>query len=161
MKKKTKWILISILTLLIVLFGLHRFYIYIQQDLWSGEQAAVVRAQQEAGISDVKKVYKSVWDEVCWVVEGKDESGQAVMVWIQEGKESRVVPLSEGTTEAQVKAIIHERFPEIDIVRLVPGIYNDQLVWQLFYKENAHHYYRFYNFSSGEPLSEVFTLPNR
>lgn len=74
-----------------MLFGLHRFYIYIQQDLWSGEQAAVVRAQQEAGISDVKKVYKSVWDEVCWVVEGKDESGQAVMVWIQEGKESRVV----------------------------------------------------------------------
>lgn len=161
MKKRTKWILLSILTLLLVLFGLNRFYIYIQQDLWNGEKAAVVRAQQETGIKDIDKIWKSVWDEVCWVVKGKDESGQDVMVWLQEGKEARVSPLSDGTTEAQITKIIHERFPAIDIVRLVPGIYDDKLVWQLFYIEKAHHYYRFYDFNSGEPLSEVFTLPNR
>ncbi|MNZ47773.1 hypothetical protein D3C78_654990 [compost metagenome] len=161
LKKRTKWILLSILILLLVIFGLHRFYIFIQQDLWQGEKAAMERAKSEAGIVEVDQVWKSVWDEVCWVVEGKNEAGEDVVVWLLEGKEPTVKLLSEGVSESRILSIIHKDFPQVDIIRLVPGIYEGKEVWQLFYKEKAHHYYRFFSFSDGTPLSEVFTLPNR
>lgn len=161
LRKRTKWIFLSILILLLVIFGLHRFYIYIQQDLWQGEKAAIERAKSEANIIHVDQVWKSVWDEVCWVVDGENESGEEVMVWLLEGKEPTVKLLSEGVSESTVRGIIHKNYPKIDIIRLVPGVYEGEVVWQLFYKEKEHHYYRFFRFSDGSPLEEVFTLPNR
>lgn len=161
MRKRTKWLLLSILLLLLLLIGLHRFYLYIHQETWEAESAAIQRAVQETDLVRGDEVWKSVWDEVCWVVQGKDESDRDMMVWLREGKDAEVRLLSEGTSESQVRAIIKESLPGINIVRLMPGIYNNQLVWQLFYKQKDHHYYRFFSFSTGEPLPEVFTLPNR
>lgn len=161
MRNRTKWILISILILALALFGLHRFYLYVQQDIWQEEDAAVRQAKEQTGLVSSTKVWKSVWDSVCWVVEGKDETGQEMMVWLPEGGEPIVKPLSEGVPESGIRKIIHSEYPGITIVRLVPGIYNNELVWQLFYKEKAHHYYRFFRFSDGGVLDEVFTLPNR
>ncbi|MEF2964311.1 DUF5590 domain-containing protein [Paenibacillus sp. M1] len=161
MRNRTKWILLSIVILALVLIGLHRYYLYIQQELRQGEDAAVQQARQEAGLQETTKVWKSVWDKVCWVIQGKDENGREVMIWLPEGGQPEIKPLSEGVSESQVREIIRDTYPGIEIVRLMPGIYNDELVWQLFYKENAHHYYRFFRFGDGTPLEEVFTLPNR
>lgn len=161
MKNRTKWILLSIVILLIIFFGLYRFYLYIQEDIWQGENAAVALARQETGLVESEKVWKSVWDEVCWVVQGKNADGIEVMVWLPEGKAAVEKPLSEGVSEPEIRKIIQDQLPGINIVRLTPGIYNNQYVWQLFYKDNSHYYYRFYSFSNGESLSEMFTLPNR
>lgn len=161
LRNRTKWILLSIVILVLVLLGLHRFYLYIHQDIWKGEKEAIQRAEQETGLVGAGKVWKSVWDEVVWVVEGKDADGQDVMVWLPVGGQAQSKPLSEGVSESQIRKIIQDDLPGISIVRLVPGIYNHELVWQLFYKEKAHHYYRFFRFSDGKPLDDVFTLPNR
>ncbi|WP_334071544.1 MULTISPECIES: DUF5590 domain-containing protein [Paenibacillus] len=161
MRNRTKWILLSLLMLGLVLIGLHRFYLFVQQDLRQGEKQAIQRAMRETGLTEADEVWKSVWDQVCWVVQGKDESGREVMVWLPEKGNPEVKPLSEGVSESQIRKIIKDKFPGITPVRLMPGIYNNQYVWQLFYKEKAHHFYRFFRFSDGEPLEEVFTLPNR
>lgn len=153
--------MLSILILLLLIIGLHRFYIYIQQDLWNGERAAVERAVREAGLTEHTKVWKSVWDEVCYVIEGKNENGQDVMIWLLEGKEPEVRLLSSGVSEDQINSIVRDTLPGIKVVRLLPGVYNSQLVWQLFYKQEDHYYYRFFSYSTGDPLPEVFTLPNR
>lgn len=107
------------------------------------------------------KVYKSVWDEVTWVVKGEDELGQEMMVWLRDGVEAYEEPISNGFSESAIRQQIIELYPGIQIVRLVPGVYNNQYVWQLFYKDATHHYYCFFDFYNGEPLPEVFTLPNR
>ncbi|CAM4290144.1 hypothetical protein HMSSN036_53060 [Paenibacillus macerans] len=161
MRKRTKWLLLSLLILVIVLFALHRFYIYVLQDTWASENAVIEQAKQETDLVQGDKVWKSVWDDVCWVVQGKDGSGREMMVWLREGHEPVVRLLSEGVSETRVRTIINESLPGITIVRLVPGIYNERLVWQLFYKQKDHHYYRFYDFGTGEALNDVFTLPNR
>lgn len=161
MRKRTQWILLSIIILLIVLIGLYRFYLYIHEDAWNAERAAVQQAKQETDLVRSDEVWKSVWDKVCYVIQGQDEAGREIMVWLPEGGKPEVRLLSEGKSEDQIRGIIKETLPEIEVVRLLPGIYNDQLVWQLFYKQQAHHYYRFFSFSTGEPLQEVFTLPNR
>ncbi|WP_110932530.1 cell wall elongation regulator TseB-like domain-containing protein [Paenibacillus bouchesdurhonensis] len=161
MKKRTKWILLSILILLLVLFGLHRFYVYIQQDTWSEEKSAIQSAKQQTGIISVDKTWKSVWDEVCWVIQGKNENGEELMVWLPASGEAHEELLSSGKSEQQIRSIINESLPGIRIVRLMPGIYENEYVWQLFYKEKEHHYYQFFRFSDGSALPDKFTLPNR
>ncbi len=161
MRKRTKWILLSLVILLIMLLGLHRFYLYIHEDTWKAERAAIQQAKQETDLVRGDKVWKSVWDEVTWVVQGEDASGRQMMVWLREGHDPEVRLLSDGKSESQMREIIKQSLPGIRVVRLLPGIYNNQLVWQLFYKEKDHHYYRFFSFTTGEALPEVFTLPNR
>ncbi|GGG05025.1 cell wall elongation regulator TseB-like domain-containing protein [Paenibacillus aceti] len=161
MKNRTKWILLSIVLLLIVFFGLYRYYLYVHEDIWRGENEAIQRARQETGLVEGERVWKFVWDEVCWVVQGKTADGTQVMVWLPEGKQAQEKPLSEGVSEPQMRKIIEETLPDIDVVKLTPGIYNNQYVWELFYKDKTHHYYRFFSYSNGESLTEVFTLPNR
>lgn len=160
-RQKRKWIWLSILAALLVIFGLYRYFVYIQQDTWNQEDEAVQKAKQYASIVKVNKTWKSVWDQVCWVVEGVDESGETLMVWIPDSGELHSRKLSEGKSEQQIRAIIKEALPEIRVVKLDPGIYEGQYVWQLFYKEKEHYYYQFFHFEDGTALPDKFTLPNR
>lgn len=147
--------------MLIVLIGLQRFYVYVQQDKWAGEDAAISRAKLESDLVQTDKVWKSVWDKVIWVVQGSNSKEQGIMVWLEEGKQPQVSLLSEGITEQAMTAIIQQELPNATIKQLVPGIYNNTLVWQLFYKQQDHYIYRFYDFHSGKALADEFTLPNR
>ncbi|ANS74824.1 hypothetical protein AWM70_09650 [Paenibacillus yonginensis] len=161
MRTKTKWIWISILVLAAILFGLYRYYVYVMQDTWTQEDAAILRAKQEAGLVKTIGVTKSVWDDVCWVVEGNNASGEHIMVWLQDGQPPHTEQVTGASTKKAMQAKIKALMPNADVKRLVPGIYNGQYVWQLYYKEQDHYYYRFFSFSNGEALTEEFTLPNR
>lgn len=161
MRRKTRWILISILVLAAALFGLYRYYIYVMQDTWKQEDAAILRAKQEAGLVKTIGVSKSVWDGVCWVVEGNDASDGHIMVWLQEGQPPHVEQVDSSHDKTALKAKIKALMPNASIKRLTPGIYDNQYVWELFYKEGDHYYYRFFRFSDGSALTEEFTLPNR
>ncbi|WP_223066662.1 DUF5590 domain-containing protein [Paenibacillus caui] len=161
MRTRTKWILISVLVAAAAIFGLYRYYIYVMQDTWTQEDAAILRAKKEAGLVKTIGVSKSVWDEVSWVVEGKDASGQHIMVWLQDGKAPHTEQVDQGITKTAMEAKIKAEMPNIHIVRLLPGVYENQYVWQLFYKNGDHYYYRFYRFNDGSALTEEFTLPNR
>jgi uncharacterized protein YpmB len=161
LKTRTKWIWISILIVAVAVFGLYRYYIYVMQDTWKQEDAAILRAKQEAGLVKTTSVTRSVWDEVCWVVQGQNAEGQPIMVWLQNGQPPHTETIGAGSTKQAMTARIEALMPNAHIARLVPGIYNNQYVWQLYYKEDDHYYYRFFSFSSGKALTEEFTLPNR
>lgn len=161
MRTRTKWIWISILILAAALFGAYRYYIYVMQDTWKQEDAAILRAKQEAGLVKTIEAAKSVWDDVCWVVEGEDATGGHIMVWLEEGKEPHVEQVNSANARASMKARIKALMPKAHIEKLTPGIYENQYVWQLYYKQGDHHYYRFFRFTDGSPLTEEFTLPNR
>ncbi|WP_138492927.1 DUF5590 domain-containing protein [Paenibacillus pinistramenti] len=161
MRTRTKWILTAILIAAAVLFGLYRYYVYTMQDTWSQEDAAILKAKQEAGLVKTIGVTKSVWDDVCWVVEGKNASDEHIMVWIEEGKAPHAEVVNTGSTKKAIESQIKALMPDAAIKRLVPGVYNGQYVWQLYYKEKDHYYYRFFSFATGEALTEEFTLPNR
>ncbi|WP_019640407.1 DUF5590 domain-containing protein [Paenibacillus fonticola] len=161
MKKRTKWILLSILIVLLLLFGLHRYYVYILQDTWSEEKTAIQQAKQQSGIVEVVKTWKSVWDDVCWVVQGNNEAGEELIVWLPANGEAHEELLANGKSESQMRSIIKETLPGIKIVRLVPAIHDREYVWELFYKEKEHYYYQFFRFSDGSVLPDKFTMPNR
>ncbi|MDG0789632.1 DUF5590 domain-containing protein [Cohnella ginsengisoli] len=48
------------------------------------ERAAVSRAKQEAGLTEIDAVSKHVWDDSVWVVEGKDASDTDWFVWLRD-----------------------------------------------------------------------------
>ncbi|AWB44974.1 hypothetical protein DCC85_12590 [Paenibacillus sp. CAA11] len=161
MKNRTRWILVAIMAVILVFIGVYQYYIYVQKDTWKAEDAAILRAKKEAGLVQTTEVTKSVWDTVCWVVEGKNADGEDIMVWLDGDSAPHIELKSNGLSKQAMTNKVKSELPDARIVRLLPGVYEGQYVWQLFYKADDHYYYRFYRFSNGQPLSEQFTVPNR
>lgn len=172
LKKRKKWILLGSVLILLLLFGLSQFYAFIMKDQWDERNIATDVAKTRAGLTEVTKAQKSVWDEnsIYWVLTGKNEAGTEMMVWVRftaEGKFAEgddalyAEDLSKGTSEKQIRAIINTGLPDISIERLLPGVYNGEYAWQLFYKQSGRYYYQFYRFSDGKPIGEGYSLPSR
>lgn len=172
MKKKTKWILLSISGFLLLLLIAQIYYSYVMSDTWTEEKAAVQAARQFGGLNAVDKTYRSVWDKdsIYWVIAGKDEEQKDLMVWVKfteqkvpaGGKETvHAVPLDSGRSEAQMRAQIQQDLPGAEIHRLLPGMYQGEYVWQLHYELDHQTKYRFYRFSDGTPIGDDIVLPNQ
>ncbi|QUL58313.1 DUF5590 domain-containing protein [Paenibacillus tritici] len=172
MKKRRKWLLLGISLVLLLLFGLSQFYAYIMKDQWNERSEAKELARTRAGLTEVTKAQKSVWNEneIYWVLTGKNEAGTEIMVWVRfttEGKPAGgandlyAEELSKGTPEAKMREIITAQLPGITIKRLLPGVYNGEYAWQLFYKKDGRYYYNFYRFTDGSAIGEGYSLPNR
>lgn len=170
MKKRKKWILLGSVLLLLLLFGLIQFYAFIMKDQWNERNIAKDIAKTEAGLIKVTKAQKSVWDEnaVYWVLTGKNVNETDMMVWVRftvDGKFAEgtngvyAEETSKGTSEAKIRSIIKADLPNISIERLLPGVYNGEYAWQLFYKQSGRYYYQFYRFSDGARMDDGYSLP--
>ncbi|MFD1138719.1 cell wall elongation regulator TseB-like domain-containing protein [Paenibacillus urinalis] len=170
MRKKRKWILISIVAFILVLLGIYIFYEYVMKDTWVEEEAAIAIAKEKEELVTVTKTQKSVWSEdaIYWTIEGVNADNEPIMVWVQYGTDKKPKTdeksvhsekIEEGTSEEEMRSKISSQLPGIEIVRLQPAVYDETYVWQLFYKENDRYYYRFYRFSDGTELEEGFQLP--
>lgn len=69
--------------------------------------------------------------------------------------------LAKGTSEKQIRSIIASQLPGIDIKRLLPGVYNGEYAWQLFYKQEGRYYYKFFRFADGTAIGDGYTLPSK
>jgi len=172
LRKRSNWVPIGIGVTLLLLFGLSQFYGYIMRDQWDERSAAKNAALTRAGLITVTEAQKSIWDEnsIYWVLTGKNESGADSMVWVRFTTDGKVAEgddavyaelISNGMSEREIRSIIGNELPGISIERLLPGAYNGEYVWQLFYKKDDRYYYRFYRFADGTPIGDGYTLPNR
>ncbi|WP_340024401.1 DUF5590 domain-containing protein [Paenibacillus sp. FSL K6-1096] len=171
-KKRRKWLWLGIILVLLLLFGLSQFYAYIMKDQWTERNEAKELARAQAGLTEITKAQKSVWDEnsIYWVLTGSNAAGTELMVWVRftsEGKPAGgenglyAEELSKGTSEAQMRKLLAGQMPDIKIKRLLPGVYNGEYAWQLFYQKEGRYYYSFYRFSDGSAIGEGYSLPNR
>ncbi|WNS44535.1 DUF5590 domain-containing protein [Paenibacillus sp. MMS20-IR301] len=172
LKKRRKWLPLGISLVLLLLFGLSQFYAYIMKDQWNERNEARQLARTQAGLTEITKAQKSIWDEnsIYWVLTGINDAGTELMVWVRfttEGKpaggENGVYAeeISKGTSEAQIRDKIARELPGITIKRLLPGVYSGEYVWQLFYKKDGRFYYSFYRFSDGSAIGDGYSLPIR
>ncbi|MGM1046137.1 MAG: DUF5590 domain-containing protein [Bacillota bacterium] len=172
MKKKTKWILLSISGFLLILLFIQIYYSNVMSGKWSEENAAIKAAQQYGGLMKKDKTYKSVWDKesIYWVVTGKDTENQDIIVWVKFTEENKPLdgaeavhsePLSGGMSEAQMRNQIKSDLPGSVIERLVLGMYEGEYAWHLLYHLNNETKYRFYRFQDGSQIGEDIILPNQ
>lgn len=172
LKKRRKWLPLGISLVLLLLFGLSQFYAYIMRDQWNERSEAKEIARARAGLTEITKAQKSVWGEtdIYWVLTGSNAAGTEMMVWVRFNMEGKPAggendlyaeEVSKGTSEAGIRDIIAAQLPGITIKRLLPGVYNGEYAWQLFYKKDGRFYYRFYRFSDGSAIGDGYSLPNR
>ncbi|WP_342551667.1 DUF5590 domain-containing protein [Paenibacillus sp. FSL R7-0652] len=175
MKKKKKWIWISLLILVLILFGLQRYYVYVTQDQRKEEALAVQAAQDQLGITSPDELRKYVWgekngsDNIYWTMTAKNKDNQNVMVWVKFDNNNQPVQgaagvhselIQNGMSETQIRSRFSSEVPGGEIKRIMPGVVNNIYVWQVYYKDGTHNYYRFYRFSNGEQVDLVYTVPN-
>ncbi|CAH1194302.1 hypothetical protein PAECIP111892_01557 [Paenibacillus auburnensis] len=172
MRKRKKWLPLGIGVVLLLLFGLGQFYAYIMKDQWNERNAAKEVAKSRAGLTEITKAQKSVWDanSIYWVLTGKNGAGTKLMVWVRftlDGKPAGgtndiyAEELSKGTSEKQIRAIIAAQLPGAAIKRLLPGVFNGEYAWQVFYKLDNRYYYQFYRFADGTAIGEGYSLPSK
>jgi len=161
-----RWIVIIISVIILIMLGLHLYYRNVQSGEWLAEDRASKVALEQSALKKITGVQKSVWQDVYYIVNGLDEQDQNLVVWVnQEGTSVHAEQLKQGSTKEAIQAKVLSRTPGADIITIVPGIWEQQYVWQVFYKasksdENVHYYYDFYRFSDAGYLT-TYTLPNR
>ncbi len=151
-----KWIIYSVLGVIIICSGLYMFYAAIQQDRWEEEQAAIVKARNESSLQAVKKVDKFVGQKTYMVIYGTNADDEDIIVWVGEENEVHESLASSGANENELKSLMMSRYDEPNILRMTPGKLDQVWVWEVFYTlekdGEARYYYDFYRFSNGEYL---------
>ncbi|OWR29152.1 hypothetical protein CDO73_15920 [Saccharibacillus sp. O23] len=171
MSKRTKVILLSVLIVLILLSGAYLYYMVSMQGRTSERDAAIARAREQANLTEVSRTDKWVWGDnsIFWVVQGTTAAGQEEYVWLKykddgtpvEGQNSvLVLPLAGTVSRDDMIARFEAELPDAKLIRILPGIYGNQYVWQIFYKQGDMRYYRFYGLKDGAATGKTMELPD-
>ncbi|MFM9282151.1 cell wall elongation regulator TseB-like domain-containing protein [Paenibacillus jiagnxiensis] len=173
MKNRKTMIAYGVFIFILLLIAMYLYYSFVTQGPKQEESTAILKAKQTAGLVATDKTWKNVWANTYWVVEGTDAENRKMMVWVpfQSIKDGQDIPqqgtegvhselLQNGVSEEQMRTAITSANPDLEIVRLLPGVFNEEYVWQLFYKINNSYYYQFYKFADGSPVGTPFQLPN-
>ncbi len=157
-----RWVLaiVSALLLLFLLFNL--YYRSTQQDIWQEENAAKRIAIEQAGLTEVDKATKHVWDQISWVIQGKDSQGREQMVWVV-GDQATIEPVEAGIAKEKIEAKVLKDKPDARIIRIIPGLLNGERIWEVFYSREESvrkYYYEFYRFSDGSFIT-IYNLPSK
>ncbi|SFB17589.1 Uncharacterized protein YpmB [Cohnella sp. OV330] len=118
------------------------------------ERAAVSRAKQEAGLTEVDAVSKHVWDDSVWVVEGKDASDTDWFVWLREDGAVKE-KVADGYGEDGIRSRFNADHPGKKIARLLPGWFSGQPAWEIRYIDDPgtkRQAIVFYSFKNGSEL---------
>ncbi|NGZ74281.1 DUF5590 domain-containing protein [Saccharibacillus alkalitolerans] len=169
MSKRTKIILLAVLIVLILLSGAYLYYTLSMQNRTAERSAAISSARAQAQLTEVERADKWVWGDnsIFWVVQGTTVSGEEEYVWLKytsegtpvEGKNAfRTLPLAGTVSRDDMKSRFEAESPDADLVRMLPGIYNNQYVWQVFYEQGGKHFYRFYNLKDGSAIGSAYEL---
>ncbi len=170
MSKRTKIILLTVLIVLILLSGAYLYYMISMQKRTSERDAAIARASQQAQLTEVSQADKWVWgdDSIFWVVEGKKAAGEEEYVFLKykedgtpvEGQKAMLIlPLAGTVTREDMVNRFEAGLPGAKLIRILPGIYDSQYVWQVFYEQGSMKYYQFYGLKDGAAIGKAIELP--
>lgn len=157
-----RWVLASVIVLLLLFLLFNLYYRSTQQDIWQEESAAKQIAMEQAGLTGVETATKHVWDQVSWVIQGKDSQGREQMVWVV-GDQATAEPADAGVTREQIEAKVLKDKPDARIIRIIPGLLSGERIWEVFYsrEESARkYYYEFYRFGDGTFIT-IYNLPSK
>ncbi|MBC8081056.1 MAG: DUF5590 domain-containing protein [Gorillibacterium sp.] len=140
-----------ILSAVLIFLGF-RFFNALQKDLWTEEKEAIRIAQEQTELTTASSVDPYVEENSLMVVHGTNKAGRKMLVWVAQ---DFVHPeyIDAGVDKEVIRHKTLRASPNAKIMRIVPGIYNKQYIWQSFFRveENGGErlYYEFYSFYDG------------
>lgn len=156
-----KLIIIVLLGLGLFLFIIQYVYSSILGDTWNEQNDAMQIALNETEMMKVEKAEPFHFEKSYIIVFGENIEKQAMIAWV-DLEERQVVHFEytkDGYNENLLKLKIRETDPEVRILRMTPGQFREEWVWEVWYqkgeKQGDRTYYDYYRFSDGELLTTL------
>ena len=157
---RIKWAA-AILLFLLVLAFLAALYVWFADAEYRNERnRAIALAYEQGGLTEVESASSYTWEQTLWIVQGKDEEGDAWIIW-QHPDGIVKERLADGYSEAQITAQFELQNPSAELIRVQPAWFEDQPAWELRYRLVAGQDRQgidFYSFKDGT-LIQTYTLP--
>lgn len=143
-------------TVLILLVAAVVFlYRSLHGDEWKERNEAVATVTASTYMTVVDRVERFVGEKPYMIVIGKDGEGKEAIAWV-DGHEIHMEYASSGIREADAREKVLGENPDSDILRVIPGVLDNTLLWEVFYKrdeaDGTRFLYDYYRFSDGEKL---------
>ncbi|WP_058301628.1 cell wall elongation regulator TseB-like domain-containing protein [Gorillibacterium timonense] len=153
----TKITLLVLVLLGLILFLGYRFYLSVQKDIWTEEDVAIEMAMKQTSLKSVSRVDPFVGDTSMMIVQGADDQGRAMFVWVS-GEAVHTEYADDGVTKESIRSKTLEANPGAELLRIVPAVYNGEYAWQSFYRVKEEGgkklYYSYFRFKDGELLDK-------
>ncbi|MEY2192246.1 DUF5590 domain-containing protein [Neobacillus sp. BF23-41] len=155
-----KWI-IFIVIFIVVIFGLLiKVYFTSVDPVKVAEKKAVALANKEISIKEVEDFHIYNGIETVNVIEGKNNKGEKIIVWIPEkSKKVYVKKAKDGLSkEEAIQKLLQEKSPK-KVISVRLGMEKNIPLWEIYYRSNNNliNYY-YVHFDTGEWLKKIENL---
>ena len=159
-----KWILLSILMIVIITGILINVYLNATEPVKAAERKAVEIASEEANLTDFSNFSLYSGEETYYVMKGKNSEQEEVYVWINEkNREILTRNVKNGITKEEALNKLYEEKNPRQIIEVRLGMARihktDRPAWEIYYRNNSDtiNYY-YVDFDTGEKLRAIDNL---
>ena len=124
------------------------------------ERQATTIAKRYANLKTRTDFYIYNRENTYYTIAGKNNKGQRILVIVpQKNGSVRVVKQSTGLTEQQALAQVKSNEHPKRVLKAVPGIFNDKVVWEVTYLNSKGNLcYDLVNFKTGSYVQQINNL---
>lgn len=124
------------------------------------ERQATTIAKRYANLKTRTDFYIYNRENTYYTVAGKNNKGQRILVIVpQKNGSVRVVKQSTGLTEQQALAQVKSNEHPKRVLKAVPGIFNDKVVWEVtYFNSKGNLCYDLINFKTGSYVQQINNL---
>lgn len=124
------------------------------------ERQATTIAKRYANLKTRTDFYIYNRENTYYTVAGKNNKGQRILVIVpQKNGSVRIVKQSTGLTEQQALAQVKSNEHPKKVLKAVPGIFNDKVVWEVTYLNSKGNLcYDLINFKTGSYVQQINNL---
>ncbi len=145
--------LLIIAVLLLVLIGTAVwFYQSIQNDFFAEHDDAIQVALSHTSLTRADHVDYYAGEAPVRIVYGVNAENEKLIVWVSDD-DIHEEKAANGVDREQIHKLVADRHGQVEWIRLVPGMYQETLVWEAFFKRSeqagVRHYYEYYRFQDG------------
>ncbi|WP_066257112.1 DUF5590 domain-containing protein [Neobacillus drentensis] len=155
-----KWIIFSVLFVLVVVGLLTNVYFKSVDPVNAAEKKAVALANKEISLKEIEDFHIYNGIETVNVIEGKSMKGEKIIVWIPEkSKQVFVKKAKDGLSkEEAIQKLLQEKSPK-KIISVRLGMEKNIPLWEIYYRSdnNLINYY-YVHFDTGEWLKKIENL---
>lgn len=158
-KKTVVGLFISIVVLLVIILIFSLVYIRASRPMRQARDEAVELANKHVSLKSVDRFYWFTREETYFSLMAEDEKGKEIVVIIpKSGQEILILNQNEGITEKKAKSIIQKTFPNETVKKVILGVYQEQVVWEVMTKVSDEERYHLLDFNDGNLIKSIPTI---
>ena len=155
-----KWIVFLVLFVIVIIGILIKVYFSSVEPVKAAEKKAVALANKKIQISEVQDFHIYNGLETVNVIEGKNNKGEKIIVWIPDKSKKVFVQKAKNgiSKDEAVQKLLQEKNPK-KIISVRLGMEKNIPLWEIYYRsENNLINYYYVHFETGEWLKKIENL---